>query len=548
MVKDAKYTANKSSKSFLSDPESIEKVFQENEFLCNENSKLKISLEEAREKIHWFEEQIKLGRQRHFGKSSETLSSIQGELIFNAQETLNLGSQEKEKNVSSESQTITDPRKTKGRKLDTSKLPRKQVFHDLPADEKKCSTCAGDLHKIREDVSEQIEIIPKQVYVVEHIHPQYGCRHCETVQSAEKEPSPIPKSMAGASLIGDVIISKYEHHLPLYRQSKILAGLNIDIPDNTLGKWVMQSGEALRPMDEALEAEILAASYLQVDETPVKLLEPEKKAFMWCYLSPLSGHRLIRFRFDLSRSGEVVKSDLKDFKGLLQNDGYSGYNGMREKSEVVPFGCMAHSRRKFAEIAKISKTVGKAHEALKYFAALYRIENQAREQKLIFEERKKLRQKESAPILEKFQDWLVKSKNQVPPQSTIGAAIQYALNQWCYLIQYVHHGEVEIDNNWVENEIRPFALGRRNWLFLAHEESAQIAALFYSLIQSARLNNLNSRIYMHYLLTQVHALRKKEINARDLLPHRIDRNQLQQFADNEFQKAKALFSTFVTQK
>lgn len=202
---------------------------------------------------------------------------------------------------------------------------------------------------------------------------------------------------------------------------------------------------------------------------------------------------------------------------------------------------MVHARRKFAEIVKIAKKPGKAHEAIEYFTALYLIEDQAREQKLSFEERKQLRRKETEPILEKFHCWLLRSKNKVPPQSAIGKAIGYTLKQWPFLIRYLDYGEVEIDNNWVENQIRPFALGRRNWLFVAHEDSAQIAALLYSLIQSAKMNNLNPRVYIHYLLTKVHALRKKEISAKDLLPNRIDKNLLNQFAENEFKKVQELF-------
>jgi transposase len=158
-------------------------------------------------------------------------------------------------------------------------------------------------------------------------------------------------------------------------------------------------------------------------------------------------------------------------------------------------------------------------------------------------ERQLLRQTEAIPILEQFQQWLLSSKNQVPPESAIGKAIDYTLKQWSYLIRYADYGEVEIDNNLVENQIRPFALGKKNWLFVMHKESAQIAALFYSLIQSAKLNELNPRIYLHYLLTQVHALRKKTVNPVDLLPHRIDRELLNQFTEIELKKVQSIFTT-----
>lgn len=517
---------------------------QENVELNHKVSRLEVELEEAHQKIQWFEEQLKLGRQRQFGKSSEKLSAQQEELIFNVDETLPTSHPLELPTT----ETITYTRsQSKGRKIDTALLPRYQVIHDLENHEKQCTGCGKELHKIREDISEQLEMI-KLTYVLEHVHPQYGCRQCETVTSAKKAPSPIPKSIAGASLLMEVILGKYEYHLPLYRQSKLFKSTGLDLADNTLGNWVMQAGEGLRVLDDALCTELMSASYLQVDETPVKVLDPEKKGYMWCYLNPLPEQKLIRFRFDLTRGGHVAETDLKDFKGLLQTDGYGGYNGLREKPGVTALGCITHSRRKFVEVEKIgsSKSTGKAQEALKYFAELYRIEEEARG-KLNFEERKLLRQKESIPLLEKFHEWLIHSKNQVPPQSAIGQAIDYTLRQWIYLKEYVNYGEVEIDTNWVENQIRPFALGRRNWLFVAHEESAQIAALFYSLIQSAKLNNLNPRVYLHYLLTQVHALRKGEVKARELLPHCINRELLQQFANAEFEKAKLVLASLKIQ-
>jgi transposase len=535
----------------------VEELLQENERLedtnkelADKNSQLQISLEESQRKVQWFEEQIKLWRQRKFGKQSEKLA-IQKEIIFDADENLTTDTlSETAPSVETETLNYTRRKKSIGRKIDTSLLLRTQEIHDLTPEQKICQCCGKELHKVRDEVSETLETIPEQKYVVEHIHPQYACRHCETMVSAKKEISPLPKCMAGASLLTEIIVNKYQYHLPLYRQSQIFKSTGIDIPDNTLGNWVMQSGEALYGLDEALHLEILSASYLQVDETPVKILDPEKKGYMWSYLSPLENHRLIRFRFDLTRSGSVAENDLALFKGLLQSDGYSGYNKLRERSDILGFGCMAHSRRKFAEVVKIGsvKSTGKGQEELKQVRLLYKIEEDARKEKLTSEERKQLRQREAKPVLEKLQAWLIQTKSQVPPESAIGKAINYTLKQWPYLIKYVDHGEVEIDTNWVENEIRPFALGRRNWLFVGNERSAQIGALFYSLIQSAKLNNINPRIYLHYLLTQVHALRRKEVEARNLLPHRIDQEKLQLFAQTEFQKFKHIISTVAVNK
>lgn len=547
MIKDAISHIESHTDQGIYSSSDVEKLIQENETLHHKVSHLNITLEEAQKKIHWFEEQIKLGRQRQFGKRSEKLN-IQQEIIFDADETLqrDISSSSLETEVAS----YTRRKKTVGRRIDTSLLLKTQEIHDLSETQKICSCCGGALHKFRDEISETIETIPEQKYVVEHIHPQYACRQCETIVSAEKDVAPIPKCMAGPSLLTDIIIHKYQYHLPLYRQSKLFQSSGLDIPDNTLGNWVMQVGEGLRCLDEAFCEEILCVNYLQVDETPVKVLKPEKKAYMWCYLSPLENQRLIRFRFDMTRSGSVAEKDLEAFKGLLQSDGYSGYNDLRKREQNTPFGCMAHARRKFAEVVKIGsvKSTGKAEEAIRYFGLLYEIESNARKQKLTVEERKQLRQSEATPIVKQFYAWLNQTKSQVPPESAIGRAIAYTIKQWPYLSTYVNYGEVEIDTNWVENEIRPFAIGRRNWLFLGNEESAQIAALFYSLIQSAKLNNLNPRIYLHYLITQIHLLRKKEVDPKSLLPHRIDRNKLQLFADAEFQKSRKVLSLLTAHK
>lgn len=532
--------------------QTIELLTKNNIRLTAHNSQLEISLDNALQKINWFEEQYQLMRSRQFGKSSEKASSIQEEIIFNADDTLTSQSVSADEAINKtiasteEIETITYTRcKKNGRNIDTSKLPRVQEIHDLSPEQKICGDCDNSLHKVRDDISEQIEIIPRQMYVVEHICPQYACKQCVTITAGKKDPSPVPKSMAGASLITDIVISKYEHHLPLYRQSKILNGLGIDIKDNTLGNWVMRAGEGLLVLDDALQTEIIKSNYLQVDETPVKVLEPEKKGYMWVFLSPLINHNLIRFRFDLTRSGNVVNEELKGYSGLLQNDGYSGYNGVRAQTNIIAFGCMAHSRRKFTEVIKTGskKSLGKAGEALEYFAKLYLIEENARIQKQDYEQRKLLRQAKVMPILEQFYQWLIDTNKLIPPGSAIGKAIDYTLRQWPYLIGYCQHGEVEIDTNLVENQIRPFALGRANWLFLMHEESGRIAALYYSLIQSAKLNKLNPRIYLHYLLTQVHALRKKTVNPVELLPHRINPDILTQFAEKEFEKAQSIYNS-----
>jgi transposase len=467
--------------------------------------------------LKWIKEQVKLGQQRMFGRSTEKLDGLQVPLIFNEEDDNDIAEAEET------TQTINyTRRKSKqcGRKLDTSKLLRERQLHDLTDAEKICA-CGCQLEKIGEDISEQIDHIKEQLKVIEHIQPKYACRQCETIKSAKKPESPLPKSMATARLMTDIIIKKYEHHLPLYRQAKLFSVQGLEIPDNTLGNWTMGSAEVLFPLKEAWHQQFSKINVLQADETPVTVLKPHKEGYLWAYHSCDLGNRFIFFEFNLTRRGENPDRLLKDFKGLLQTDGYSGYNGLRKKEGVINFGCWDHARRKFAEVVKINgnNKAGKAGEMLLHIGKLYEIEKDSKD--FSVEDRKLTRQKRSKPILDLIFTKL--QKIQAPPQSALGKAVTYCLNQWLYLCRYVDYGEIEISNCWIENQIRPFALGRRNWLFVGNEQSANKSALLYSLIQTCKLNDIDPRQYLEYALSQAHKMRRKEIEPTSLLPQSINK-------------------------
>jgi transposase len=256
-------------------------------------------------------------------------------------------------------------------------LPREIVYHDLEESEKICKCCGNDLIKIGEDKSEKLEYIPEQIKVIEHVSSKYTCRCCETIKMAEKPETPLAKSMAGASLIAAVITKKYEHHLPWYRQSKIFAQQGIDIPSNTLGNWFMQAGEILQPLNIVLWEQLNYTKLLQADETTVKVLLENIKGYMWCYHSFDPKNRFVIFEYNDSRSGAIVNNTLENYQGILQSDGYSGYNAMRTKSGVINIGCWAHCRRKFAEVVKMSTQTGKAHEMVSLIGKLYKVEDEA---------------------------------------------------------------------------------------------------------------------------------------------------------------------------
>jgi len=492
--------------------EEIHSLQTENARLIEENNRLK--------------EQLKLAQHHRFGQSRET-----GELPISPEssETVPVKAHVRKK-------------KTQGRLLDVSGLPRHTVYHDLPEDEKTCTGCQHPLKPMGQDVSEQLEVIPQRLYVEEHVRYKYACSHCETVVMSPKEAAPIPKALAGSSLLTEVLMNKYQYHLPLYRQSKIFATHEVIIPDNTLGNWVMKMGNALMPMLEALWEALLLIRYLQVDETPIQVLNPHKKGYLWAYYAP--HERLIVFDFDLTRQGAVAEERLSTYKGLLQTDGYAGYQKLRQRKDITGFGCLTHARRKFADVIKISKNKeGIAAEAIERLKPLYALEARMRERGYSLHTRKRLRQKIACPILKDFRQWLKKIAPQVPPKSQLGLAIQYTLKQWPYLILYCHHGMAEIDTNGVENKIREIAVGKKNWLFMGNEDSGAVHALFYSLLLSSVANNLNPRLYLHYLIRQVHAIRRKEVDPKQLLPHTIDPMLLKTFAQEQLDKTHHLLQS-----
>lgn len=496
----------------------------------DENQTLKVEVDELKDKVGSLEdeitrlkEQLELAKHKQFGKKSETLPPTEDEANL--------------PDITIRSHTRK--RKTKGCLVDLSRLPRRKVVHDLPLAQKNCGCCHNPLTPIGTDISEHLEVVPQKLYVEEHIRYKYACRTCDTITMAPKEPLPIPKALAGGSLLTEVIISKYLHHVPLYRMSKILESFNITIPDNTLANWVKGVGEGLSKIGDALWKAFLQTPYMQADETPVKILNPNKKGYLWTYYTPYKGKGLVLFEFSLTRGSAVVEERLKDYTGLLQTDGYPGYNSLRVRDDIEGLGCLSHARRKFDEAYKASKKKdANAKLALEKLKPLYELEAAMRESHYPQKVRKALRQKIAKPILLNFFKWLKTLKKTVLKKSALGEAIVYAFNQKQFIIKYLRHGHADIDTNRVEGLIRDIAIGRRNWLFMGNKDTGAIHALLYSLIMSARLNKLNPRLYLHYIIMQIHNIRTHKVDAYSLLPHTIDHALLTQFAQNELLKAK----------
>lgn len=465
-----------------------------------------------REQLDHLQNQFDLMKRQLFGQKSEKKGSDQTvvtgleELFDEAVEAPEVILEILQEETAEEPITAT-PTKKRGRRPLPKNLPREQVIHDLPEEEKVCS-CGHPLCKIGEEKSEQLEIIPATVKVIEHVRFKYSCRVCEEgVKTAPLPAQPIPKSMATPGLLSHVFISKFDDHLPLYRQSEIWERLGVDLCRSTLSNWVIKGGDLLAPLVKTMQQEMLKGSYIRADETTVQVMKSDRKAtqksYMWLYMTGGSENHNLVYEYQPTRHGEHAAKFLKGFQGYLQTDAYKGYNEVTSQEGIVSVGCWAHGRRNFVDVVNLGGKHGKAAEALTIIQKLYAIEHQAKEQKLMPDKLKEWRQEKAKPILEKFKIWLEELKPKVPPKSPLYKAISYTLNHWAQLTCYLEDGRLDIDNNAGERAIRPFVIGRKNWLFMGNVKGAQAAATIYSVIETAKANGLNPSHYLRYILTKL---------------------------------------------
>lgn len=487
-------------------------------------------LARARAYAERLEEMVRLLRHRHFGRASE---KVKGEEhprqlgIFNEAEAL---WEEPSEESSSEGSTIevrAHRRRGKPRRVALpADLPREDVVIDLAEEEKRCRE-GHELKCIGEEVSEQLEVIPAQVKVIRTIRKKYACPICgDCVKRAPCPPTAIPKSIAGPGLLAHIATSKYCDGLPLYRQERMWQRMGIDIPRATMASWMIKIGDdLLTPLLNLLEDDLLASGAVQGDETTVQVLgeagrPATSKSYMWVRGRHYPGApSIVLFEYDPTRSGEVAKRLFAGYKGYLQADAYGGYNGICENDGIIRVGCWAHARRKFFEAAKASKRgVGLANEAIETIRKLYTVENTIKDSGI--EERHRIRQEEAKPILTEFREWLDKHLGEPPPQSQIGIALNYAHEEWPRLTRYVDDGRLAIDNNMVENAIRPFAVGRKNWLFSDSVAGAKASAAIYSVMVTAKMNGHNEYAYFRYLLEKLPPASSAE-DFEALLPYRL---------------------------
>lgn len=371
--------------------------------------------------------------------------------------------------------------------------------------------------RIGVEVTELLEYKPGKFYVVAYNRPKYALPEDKGIVIGNLPSLPIPRGNAGPGLLTHILISKYQDHLPFYRQVQMFKRADITIAESTISGWFSATCRLLEPLYEKMIEIVKQSDYLMADETPIPVLTKDKpgathKGYYWDYYSPLD--KLVCFDYRKGRGREGPGKFLEEFQGALQTDGYAAYNEFEKRNGITLLACFAHARRKFDK-AK-DNDPKRAGYVLKKIQDLYQVEQVAREQGLTFEQRKELRQKESVPVLAELELWLRDQLNQVLPKSAIGGAITYSLKLWKRLVRYTEDGRWEIDNNLIENSIRPLTLGRKNYLFAGSHEAATNAAMIYSFLGTCKINNVEPFAWLKDVISRIpdHSIQRLE----ELLP------------------------------
>ena len=473
------------------------------------------------------EEKLRLPSQKRFGTSSEKADDDQLGL-FNEAEQASCDDASLEATASDETTVVPEhTRKKPGRKPLPDHLPRTRIEHDITEAAKLCA-CGCRKTKIGEEVSEQLDIIPARIQVLQHARFKYACRACEgvlpeaseqqdddgpTVITAPMPPQPIPKSNASAGLLAYIATAKFCDGLPLYRLEKMFPRIGVVLLRATMAYWMIRCDDLIEPLIAKMHAAQMAHDIIQMDETTVQVLKekgrsPQSQSYMWVRRGGPPDQPVILFDYEPSRSGSVPTRLLEDFKGILQTDGYEGYSGVAKRNDILWVGCLAHARRKFDEALKAQKKKGRgglAKQGFDFIQRLYRVEREARERGLDANQRKTLRDEKARPIWNDLRQWLDHTVGQVPPKSLTGKALGYLDKQWPRLIRVLDDGRVEIDNNRCENAIRPFVLGRKAWLFADTPAGAEASARLYSLIETAKANGLEPYAYLARVFAELPA-------------------------------------------
>lgn len=388
------------------------------------------------------------------------------------------------------------------------------VTERIEPEEKICPHCGTAKCEIGCEKSERFEYVPSKMIRHEILRPKLACPCGESgVSIAPLPPSVVEQGMPGSGLLAHLLLSKYDDHLPLYRQQQQFARLGVNFARQTLCDWIEKGALALQPIVRRMKEELLTGDYLQVDETPVRVMDPEvrgKCATGYLWVAGVPGGDVI-FEFHPGRGKEFARELIGNFSGCLQRDGYSAYGALVKEDQegLIPVGCWGHARRKFVEAAELQDAA--ALEIVGEIRKLYLIERHARDECLEPEQRLKLRRQLAAPILEALRPRLEVLREKHLPQSPLGKACGYALGEWEPLTRYLENGRLEIDNNLTENAIRPSAVGKKNWLFIGHPEAGWRSAVIYSVIVSCRRRGIDPWEYVRDVFKRLPGMQQSEL-------------------------------------
>jgi transposase len=479
-----------------------------------ENTELRARVESRDQRIRLLEEALRVLKANTYGPSRERLSVAAGQVeLFNeieatleVAEAVGVEPELKATPLRDEKRGAGKP----GRTRLAAHLPRVEIRHELTEAERQCG-CGGVLAEIGADVSEQLDYVPAKVQVLRHVRVKYACPGCEQcVKTAALPEHILPKTNASPGLLAQLVTSKYVDSLPLYRQEAMFERYGVRLPRATQAAWMIGLTVPLQPLLNLMDERLRSSGYVRIDETRVQVLNSDKAPsalhWMWVRVAGPKHQRIILFDYHPSRGGEVADALIEGCSGYLQSDGYQAYEGASERAGLLHVGCFAHSRRRFFEALKAlpnaqRKQASAAHEAVRRIDALYLIERQIKD--LSDQERTRIRTEEAVPQLASLREWAGRMQHETMPSGKLGEALGYLITQWAKLVRYVEDPRLAIDTNLAENAIRPFALGRRNWLFADTVKGAKASAALYSIVSTARANGLEPYAYLRRLFAEL---------------------------------------------
>jgi transposase len=482
--------------------------------LKDEVQSWKLRFEKTDEKIKHYESEnnrlremlLELKRSK-FGKKSERWESHE-QLVFNEAEA-----EVKKPDLSNEEENLTNievsahTKKRGHRKPLAEGLEREEIIIDLPESER-YSDDGTPLKIIGYETSEKLSYEPSKTKVIVYKRAKYGVDTGDYIKTAPPVASIIPKGIATPELIASIVVQKYGYGMPLYRQEYKFDQMGVELTRQTMARWIIQSAEACMPVWNILNDRFFESSYASCDETHTQVLKEkgrsaESKSWMWVRCTPNNTNKIVLFDYDPHRSGEVAKKLLSEFRGYLQVDGLASYNALEKVPGITRIGCNMHGRRYFEKALTVGAKSGKtlAEVGMKFYKKLYAHEEEIRA--LPREDRYHKREEVQKPIWDEFKSWAVVNHNKVPPQSKIGEAFQYFISEYEYLTGYMKDGQLEMDNGFAERVIRKFAIGRNNWMFADTSSGAEASAMFYSLLLTAKVNNVNIFKSMKYLFEKI---------------------------------------------